>query len=510
MKMIQLLQLGALLTLCACMNGYTPYERPELFYPEGELQRQRIENLTEPKKIEIMGPSNGNLTRNGGPYPIRVYDNSCQTNEAPKIDVFPPAAKNGEPTREDDQNLPWWKIEIDSAHSSLEKAQELTVRVRACQAATMTEEGARKGRLLLTRKYRMINIHSSAKPKLEIQGPPNGILARNGGPYPIRVYDNSCQTNEAPKIDVFPPAAKNGEPTREDDQNSPWWKIEIDSAHSSLEKAQELTVRVRACQAATMTKENARKKGLLLTRKYLVTQESYSPLSTKLIPWSKDDTAQEFGKVFANSFIAADLVFVNHNRQSLLIYGSTVKAKIRFLVSREDAMKIYSAGITEDPAMAFAGKEGDKLKGRLNFKESYRPMSYSDVLAIFNHQQKTNYKQHWTEILKSAGEVLTGVAFFGVGTDFTKGVSFFTGILNPEIEKHLLRDVLMYTENLENRSLKEIEEVGPHSELRRVVFFPRRPIFGVLPEMPVYIAEIRPDEAVAQATLINKIGTIGK
>jgi hypothetical protein len=106
------------------------------------------------------------------------------------------------------------------------------------------------------------------------------------------------------------------------------------------------------------------------------------------------------------------------------------------------------------------------------------------------------------------GEVAAGAAVFISGVDYSKGVALFTGVLIPELEKQLLWDVLLHLKNLEQRSLKEVEEIAERGQVRRVVFFPRRALPNFLPPFPMYVAEIRPDDVPVKAVLIEKQATI--
>jgi hypothetical protein len=335
----------------------------------------------------------------------------------------------------------------------------------------------------------------------EISGPSFGLLSKTGS-YFISVND-VCASGTAPIIDVIPSDAVKSKTV----PNGRITRVEIDS--TKLGNAKGVVVSVRSCRALGMSDEKARDGGLLRTVSFPITAEQFLEISSQLVVWSQQDTANEFGIEFANTFYAADAVFVNRNAKPLLVYGSSLTARIRFLPAKDDVAKVYSAQVLSQPDLLFKQTAaGPPLSDQINFKEDYRPMSFSDVLAIFTYQQRSDPRQRFVELLKSAGEVLTGAAIFTSARNYVKGVAFFTGIVNPEIEKQLLWDLLLHVKNLEARSLKEVEEVPPHGQLRKVVFFPRRPIYGVLPQIPVYIAEIRPDPASVSSTVIDKQATI--
>lgn len=344
--------------------------------------------------------------------------------------------------------------------------------------------------------------------QLEIAAP-TGIIAGLAKPYVVTVNDPHAPCAVAgggttgALVDVYPPDVKG-----QTSQVGRLTRVEIDASKLGVGKS--VTVDARSCGATAMSDEAARRRGLLKTSHFPATRDQVNSVSSQLNIWSQDDTANEFGIEFAKIFYAADAIFVNRNDKPLLVYGSSLTARIRFLPARQDVETVYSKAAIDYPDRLFSGTGPDNspLADVLNFKEEYRPMSFSDILAIFTYQQRADPRQRFVDLLKSAGEILAGAAIFTTSRGYAKGVAFFTGILNPEIEKQLLWDILLHVKNLEARSLKEVEEVSPQGQLRKVVFFPRRPIHGVLPQMPVYIAEIRPDEATISATIIDKQATV--
>jgi len=136
-------------------------------------------------------------------------------------------------------------------------------------------------------------------------------------------------------------------------------------------------------------------------------------------------------------------------------------------------------------------------------------MSFADILAIFTYKREANPKQRGIEVMKSVGKLAAGAAVFISGIDYSRGVNLFAAVLTPELEKQLLWDVLLHVKNLESRTLHEIEEVTARGQLHKVVFFPRRAIYNITPAFPVYISEIRPDEATLSIVYIEKLPGAG-
>lgn len=480
--------------LAGC-SQYSRYERPALFYPQSEASK-KILSARRAKTVQIIGPTETIVPGASNTYKIKIIDSNCNMDkgEKPEVILYPDGIATIPQYMVD--NALELAISIDDAAD----INVIEIAVKGCGSDSFVRESFK------------VRAKDEQAPGdgVEITGATLGI-ARNKGDYNVFVGDSdSCPTGMETLISVYPPNAEKAAAARASRRQGRWTPIIIDS--NNLKEVKEVTIRAQSCEALDMTEEAAFESGLFRIRSIPVADSTYDTVSTKFNVWSQDDVADEFGVEFANMFIAADVVFVNRNDKSLLVYGTTVTAKIRFLTAREDVESIYGEELLDDPNAAFEievpGSEGEILADRLNFKEGYRPMSFSDVLAIFTYQKKSDPRQRSVDTLKSLGEVLTGATVFGVAEDFVKGVAFFTGIVNPELEKLLLWDVLLHAKNLESRSLKDVEEVPPHAELRRVVFFPRRAIYGILPDMPVYIAEIRPDDVSAQVTVINKEATL--
>jgi hypothetical protein len=268
----------------------------------------------------------------------------------------------------------------------------------------------------------------------------------------------------------------------------------------------DLEITVISCAAAGLSSAAARDAGLLKT---VTVRVGYKRLVTKYNIWADADVEDEFGTGFASNFIVADAVFENPNDKAILVYGSSLGARVRFLASVADVERVLGPKVIQDPSLLNNYMWGDRPASEaLDFTEYYRPLAYSDILAIFSYQQESDPRQRSISSLKSVGELAAGAAVFATGADYGTGVSLFTGILIPELEKQLLWDVLKHLKNLEARSLKEVEEIPARGELRRVVFFPRRALTNFLPAFPMYIAEITLDDVPVKAVLVEKRATI--
>lgn len=481
---------------CASV-GSTGYSRPELFHPETARNVERLNALSadpgqkahDQEAVSLLSTVEkginkstiklaGKLELGGSDVPISITDESCTSGQFPDIAVIEGGRKVGNVKQEGKSA----SLIIDATSLA---GNYVSVEFKLCG-----QEGK------IRRRYYV------QVPPLKIIGPEEKKLAKDQM-YKISVYDE-CPVGVNPMVRFDPPDA--GVLSA---QNGNYWDYTIDTSKALLPHGSSVQVTAQSCRATRVPPEQIDAAGLLKKAKYQVLSPEYQGVTAKLVVWSYEDTASEFGKVFAESFYAADAVFVNPTPKSMLVYGSSLTANIRFLPSKEDMKNVYSEKAISTPSILFRPDEkGKTIAERINWKEPWRPMSFSDVLAIFTYQQEGAPRKRNMELLKSLGVLLTGATVFTPGIDYVKGVAFFTGVFNPELEKQLLWDVLLHVKNIEARALKEVEEIQPNGQLRKAVFFPRRAIYGVLPEIPVYISEIRPDPANVLVTIIDKEATI--
>jgi hypothetical protein len=319
----------------------------------------------------------------------------------------------------------------------------------------------------------------------------------------IRVSDE-CPSGQLPVLQADPAAVIVTKFAAEPNSTR-WFKATFDvSKAPGYVGPVEFTI--ISCAAANLSAREATDKGLLRTARVGV---GYKRVYTNFNVWAMDDVRNEFGAQFSDTFIVADVVFQNPNDEPILVYGSSLFANVRFLASVQDVRKTLGENAISNPSSLINYEWGGvPLPDALDFVATYRPMAYSDILAIFSYQQESDPRQRAISTLKSIGEVASASAVFLTGSDYGSGVALFTGVLIPELEKQLLWDVLKHLKNLESRSLKEVEEVAGQGELRRVVFFPRRAIPHFLPPFPMYIAEITLDDLPVKTVLLNKKSTI--
>lgn len=482
--------LVAALLMVGC-GQLKPYQQPELYFLKSEQIKKQVgadqADSADADRLQIQLAPARDIVEKNGTYSIEVID-KCDGAVQPKINVTPSTAANTS-----NLNKVGNKTTLILDSTNLLEGTRVVVSALSCRASQMTMLKAEKKGLWVEREFLVKpNQPINEAGSVEIQMDAPNIRA-NSGTYKVRI-SNKCASG-ATSISVVPSTAESV--GSRSTTNPGLTEITIDSAN--LSEGGSVVVSALSCNAANISLKEAKKKGHLVVKTIHVVPTSHKEVTSKLVIWSRNDTENEFGRAFADLFYAADVSFVNPNDKPLLVYGSSLSANIRFLAAKADLESKYG---TTDPSVL------EKVKDRLDFKEPWRPMAFSDILAIFTYNKDAEPRSRMVAGLKSLGEVFTGGAVFNTSAGYIRGVGFFTGVLVPEIEKQLLWDIMLHLKNVEARSLKEIEEVPQQGQLRKVVFFPRTPISGILPEMPVYIAEIRPDPASVIVTPITKGGTV--
>lgn len=190
--------------------------------------------------------------------------------------------------------------------------------------------------------------------------------------------------------------------------------------------------------------------------------ETAAPPEVSLNVLDKQTAERIFGETFAQEFYACAVHINNPSEDTLILYGSSVASWALF------SSKEYHP-----------------------FWSQYRPLSYTSILESLSDINRHNENQVLIDHLETIGELAAGASVFMTGPDYGDAVALFTGVFIPELRKHLLEDILTHLTNLENLGFREVEEVGPRSEVTKYLFLPRGPILGLLGnKTPVYIVSV--------------------
>jgi hypothetical protein len=481
-------------TLTSACNSfpkpYPGYTRPELFFPTTARISEQLQQQSSASDIGFAVEAiDSSVARGSSSARAQVYD-KCDSGRTPNVQASPEATfvsieKQG----------PGYLIKLNPAAVPASSAS-IDVTVQSCQANGLAPADIEKKGYQQTVRIAI----SPSGSALNVIAP--AVMTRSDKDYDVRIFDN-CAAGSTPAFSTYPPQVST---TLQRDPGTQWFSTRINAStlqpNANTPYVGDIRLMIRSCAAGNLSEGEARSAGLL---KDVTIRVGYQTLRTTFNVWAPEDAAQEFGQAFSQAFIATDVVFENPNSQSVIVYGSSLSARLRFLASVDDVKKVFGKDITAHPSRLEHLKWGNiPANNALDFREFYRPLAFTDILAILTYQQQSDPRQQTIDWLKSTGELLAGGAIFLTARDYLKGVGLFTGILVPELEKRLLWDMVLHVKNLQDRGLKEVEEIPEHGQLRRVVFFPRRALPEFVPPFPMYIAEIRPDEAPVTAVLVTK------
>lgn len=205
---------------------------------------------------------------------------------------------------------------------------------------------------------------------------------------------------------------------------------------------------------------------------------------------SDDDSAEEFGRTFASCFYVGQIDIHNSSTNyTFLADSSSLWVMTSFYLTQKDW---ESSHVLQNNIRRRFGQEFIRMPRN--------PLTYGDILAVFAYQEKANPKQQISDYLDSMGVIASGATIFIPGSLYSESVAFAVGIVKPEIQKHLLWDLVQYHANFMARSLPEIVKVSPNSGVDGVVFFPKRPIPGYVDGHEVYISSFN---SKAETALIS-------
>jgi hypothetical protein len=245
-----------------------------------------------------------------------------------------------------------------------------------------------------------------------------------------------------------------------------------------------------------------------------VEEAAQQDFEVELIPMAMADAEEEFGPAFASTFIACNVNFINNTPKPLMVYGASLRAELSMAMARNDVPEYFGEDallnpmklLTTEVPMSSNNGDGYVIAEHINWTADVRPLAFSDVLGIFEHQRHGDRRQRVIDYLRFLGAVAAPLDVFISAVDYPSGVALFTGVFTPELEKLILWDVLMHVQNLHERSLREIEEVAGYGQLNKIVFFPRRAIYGLNSMMPLYVDTISMDSGNVRGVFVEKLG----
>ncbi|HUW59957.1 MAG TPA: hypothetical protein VMZ06_03040 [Candidatus Bathyarchaeia archaeon] len=343
---------------------------------------------------------------------------------------------------------------------------------------------------------------------------PEAVTPALSGEYVFHIADKTGSADQRPIVSVTPQeAVLELAPLT----SSNWLKLRINRA--SLASAENVTIAVMAAAAQNppLTQEEAEEKGFYLRLDVPVNSTESDPtpltLKTDIYPLAEKDAAEEFGAFFASVFTVCHVNFINQEEKPLLVYGSSLTAEVNVLLAEDDVRKQLGQPALDDPRVLYELELNHSAFGttenpvdELDWYYRFRPLCFRDILAMFEFQRRSDERQRLIDYLMFAGAIAAPLDIFVTHRDYATGVALFTGVFTPELEKLILGDILLHAERLQSRSLREIEELPGYGQLDRLVFFPRRPIYGLVHHLPAYLGPVDITSAQVAASYVEKLG----
>lgn len=142
-----------------------------------------------------------------------------------------------------------------------------------------------------------------------------------------------------------------------------------------------------------------------------------------------------------------------------------------------------------------------------NFPGRYRPYTFEMVANTHDRRDERSARSRSLLIANSLGSLVsfvTAIAVPGPSSDLPLGLDKFQNLFIPSFEKLFpsLRESQRI--NLITQMMKPLEEVPYGSDITRIIFFPKKPLRGVLPGYIVRFTGVSTYNLSAEAAIIKK------
>lgn len=145
-----------------------------------------------------------------------------------------------------------------------------------------------------------------------------------------------------------------------------------------------------------------------------------------------------------------------------------------------------------------------------NFPGRYRPYTFEMVANTHDRRDERSLRSRSLLIANSLGSMvsfITSIAVPGPSSDLPLGLEKYQNLFIPSFEKLFpsLREAQRI--NLITQTMKPLEEVPYGSDITRIIFFPKKPLKGVLPGYVVRFTGISTYNLSAEVAIIKKTVT---
>lgn len=261
-----------------------------------------------------------------------------------------------------------------------------------------------------------------------------------------------------------------------------------------------------------------------------------------------DQTARDlFGKKAADDFHIAKIRLFNKLRDpsnlgnSILVYGESLEVNVALEIKRDNGKwetlekaeyNDYFDNTNPNPPYSVLARvpgqpttpsvqpgvpgsteeDGPKACRRTpqpNFIARYRPMTFEMIANTHDRRDERSVRSRILLIMNSASSLtsfVTSIAVPGPSSDLPIGLDKFQNLLIPSFEKLFPTMREVQRQNIVSMVMRPLEEVPFGSDITRIVFFPKKPIRGILPSKFLRIGAISVSDSCAEVGIIKKAG----
>lgn len=204
---------------------------------------------------------------------------------------------------------------------------------------------------------------------------------------------------------------------------------------------------------------------------------------------------KHFGSTFARTFFCVKVTIENTFDKPVRVHHGSITLEVRYVARMKkgqttEDLEPFLVDMwydVEDESLIKYG--GDTY---VIWTRDRMPMNFSDILNVFEFDQRHDPRNVFINLLRSAGIIASAAGTFGVGADYDKIVSFIQGPVTETLAEFLLADLIAHLGYLNDHALHDSTTVAPNEDVSKYVFFPRGDIIGVWGlELPVRVMTVR-------------------
>ena len=250
----------------------------------------------------------------------------------------------------------------------------------------------------------------------------------------------------------------------------------------------------------------------------------FKPLQIRFDLMDTQTARDLFGKKAADDFFIAKIRLFNKLRDatntgnSILVYGESLEVNVALEIDEGKGWQKLEAarfkelfGTTDPNAPDLTDKSPQVLCSarttQPNFIARYRPMTFEMIANTHDRRDERTLRSRVLLGLNGASSLasfVTSIAVPGPSSDLPTGLEKFRNLFIPGFERLFPSMREVQRQNIISMVLRPLEEVPFGSDITRVVFFPRKPIRGIIPQASLRIGAISISDACAEVAIIKK------